>query len=143
MPEALFRGICVYRINVKGKLEPATLALSNDKFVISVLPRAIVVGGGGGGVGVGGMSASSGASNVMPGGVGGGGVGLKRPSLLTRGRSGNTSQGSVGGGSIGTMGSMDGGDAMNFSYNPDTSVDIGSIDRIQSGQNTLLFEKAR
>jgi len=40
------------------------------------------------------------------------------------------------------MGSMDGGDA-NFSFNPDASVDIGSIDRIQSGQNTLLFEKAR
>jgi hypothetical protein len=141
VPESLFRGIGVFRVNVKGKLEPATLALSNDKFVISVLPRTIPQtsrltptergGGGGGG------SVSGSISGSIPGGGG-----LKRPSILTRGRSGNTSQGSVGGGSIGTMGSMDGGDA-NFSFNPDTSVDIGSIDRIQSGQNTLLFEKAR
>ena len=132
MPESLFRGISVFKVNAKGKLEPATLALSSDKFVISVLPRmqsSRPTPERNGSVGAG--SISSGVS----------GGGLKRPSILTRGRSGNTSQGSVGGGSIGTMGSMD-GDA-NFSFNPDTSVDIGSIDRIQSGQNTLLFEKAR
>ena len=133
VPESLFRGISVFKVNAKGKLEPATLALSSDKFVISVLPRmqsSRQTPERNGSVGAGSIS----------GGVGGGG--LKRPSILTRGRSQNTSQGSVGGGSIGTMGSMDGGDA-NFSFNPDTSVDIGSIDRIQSGQNTLLFEKAR
>ncbi len=132
VPESLFRGISVFKVNAKGKLEPATLALSSDKFVISVLPRMqpsrpMTERNGS-------VSAGSISSSISGGG-------LKRPSILTRGRSGNTSQGSLGGGSIGTMGSMD-GDA-NFSFNPDTSVDIGSIDRIQSGQNTLLFEKAR
>jgi len=39
VPESLFRGISVFKVNAKGKLEPATLALSSDKFVISVLPR--------------------------------------------------------------------------------------------------------
>jgi hypothetical protein len=143
VPESLFRGISVFKVNAKGKLEPATLAISNDKFVISVLPRAAAAAAQSssrptpaernGSIGGAGSSISSGSSIV--------GGSLKRPGILSRGRSGNTSQGSVGGGSIGTMGSMDG--ETNFSFNPDTSLDIGSIDRIQSGQNTLLFEKAR
>jgi len=52
-----------------------------------------------------------------------------------------TSIGSVGSGSIG--GSTDGMSESGVSYVPHAVVDIGSIDRIQSGQNTLLFEKAR
>ena len=67
---------------------------------------------------------------------------MSRPSILSRGRSG-TSIGSVGGSSVATN-SVDGADAaFSFSSNPHTVVDIGSIDRLQSGQNTLMFEKAK
>ena len=71
---------------------------------------------------------------------------MKRPSILSRVRSNGsqvraTSIGSVGSGSIG--GSTDGMSESGVSYVPHAVVDIGSIDRIQSGQNTLLFEKAR
>jgi len=138
VPDSLFRGINVYKINAKGKLEPAVLTISNDKFVISVLPRTYPL------LSSRPMIAERNGSNASSSNVSNGiGVvsGLKRPGILTRGRSANTSQGSVGGGSIGTMGSMEGD--YGFSFNPDTSIDIGSIDRIQSGQNTLLFEKAR
>ena len=123
VPGDLLRGINVFKVTSKGKLEPATLTISNDKFIISVLPRTLKL------------------DRVNSNGI----SSLKRPSILSRARSG-TSAGSIGGsgttgGSIGTN-SVDGMDAA-FSFNPQSVVDIGSIDRIQSGQNTLLFEKAR
>ncbi len=136
VPEAFYRGLNVFKVNAKGKLEPVTLTISKDKFIISVLPRTLKVersGSNGGGVVVGRSSSSS---------------LLIRPSILSRGRSNNNSIGStVGSGSIGTLNSIDGlesvGGIASFSLTIDTAVDIGSIDRIQSGQNTLLFEKAR
>ncbi len=138
VPEAFYRGLNVFKVNAKGKLEPVTLTISKDKFIISVLPRTLKLersgsNGGGGGVGVGRSSSSS---------------LLIRPGILSRGRSNNNSIGStVGSGSIGTLNSIDGfesvGGIAGFSLTIDTAIDIGSIDRIQSGQNTLLFEKAR
>ena len=119
VPDEFFAGINVFRAN-KGKIEPATLTLSRDKFVISVQPRII----------------------KLERSIGSGGSKLSRPSILSRGRSG-TSIGSVGGSSVATN-SVDGADAaFSFSSNPHTVVDIGSIDRLQSGQNTLMFEKAK
>ncbi|KAL7530302.1 hypothetical protein ACHAXR_008263 [Thalassiosira sp. AJA248-18] len=119
VPDEFFHGINVFRLAYKGKLEPATLTLSRDKFVISVMPRTVKLE----------RSSSSGGNS------------LKRPGILSRGRSG-ASMGSVGGSIQGN--SVDGMDAaFSFSSNPHTVVDIGSIDRLQSGQNTLLFEKAR
>eukprot|EP00584_Thalassiosira_punctigera_P014181 CAMPEP_0172562424 /NCGR_PEP_ID=MMETSP1067-20121228/96786_1 /TAXON_ID=265564 ORGANISM="Thalassiosira punctigera, Strain Tpunct2005C2" /NCGR_SAMPLE_ID=MMETSP1067 /ASSEMBLY_ACC=CAM_ASM_000444 /LENGTH=821 /DNA_ID=CAMNT_0013352637 /DNA_START=144 /DNA_END=2606 /DNA_ORIENTATION=- len=117
--DAFLRGINAFRVTSKGKLEPATLTISSDKFIISVLPRTLKLE----------RTASSGGS------------GLKRPSILSRVRSNGASIGSVGSNSVGGN-SLDGADA-GFSSNPQLVVDIGSIDRIQSGQNTLLFEKAR
>jgi len=120
VPDSFLRGINVFRVNAKGKLEPATFTISADKFIISVLPRMERIN-------------SSGRS------------GLKRPGILSRGRSGasarSISGGSIGGSTIGenSAGGIDAG----FSCSPHPVVDIGSIDRIQSGQNTLLFEKAR
>ncbi len=131
VPKSLFHGIGVYKVNVKGKLEPATLALSNNKFLISVLPHSMLS-----------RPTPSERNGSISGSISGSiGGGLKQPSILTRGRSGSTSQGSMGEGSIGTMGSMD-GDAT-FLFNPETSMDIGSIDWIQSGQNMLLLKNAR
>lgn len=117
--DAFLRGINVFKVTPKGKLEPATLTISRDKFIISVLPRTLKV-------------ERSGSSGVG---------GLKRPSILSRVRSNGQSVGSVGSGSLGN--SVEGAEAAFFSSNPQAVVDIGSIDRIQSGQNTLLFEKAR
>ena len=141
VPESFFRGLNVFKVNAKGRLEPVTLTISNDKFIISVLPRTVKLersgsnGGGGGGGGIGRSSSSS---------------LLIRPGILSRGRSNNNSVGSTagGGGSIGTLNSIDGlesiaGGIAGFALTIDTRIDIGSIDRIQSGQNTLLFEKAR
>ena len=129
----------MFKVNAKGRLEPVTLTISNDKFIISVLPRTVKLersGSNGGGGGVGRSSSSS---------------LLIRPGILSRGRSNNNSVGSTtggGGGSIGTLNSIDGlesiaGGIAGFALTIDTRIDIGSIDRIQSGQNTLLFEKAR
>lgn len=119
VPDSFLHGINVFRVNAKGKLEPATFTISADKFIISVLPRMLKLE----------RMSSSGRS------------GLKRPSILSRARSGaSISAGSVGGSvSENSVGGMDAG----FSCSPHAVVDIGSIDRIQSGQNTLLFEKAR
>ena len=126
VPDDFFRGINVFKVTYKGKLEPATMTISHDKFIISVMPRTVKLE----------RAGSSGGSS------------LKRPNILSRGRSGTSVGSSVtrdtsAGGSIGTNNSVEGMDAMSFSSNPHTVVDIGSIDRIQSGQNTLLFEKAR
>jgi len=120
--DAFLSGINVYKVTAKGKLEPATLKISKDKFIISVLPRALKLE----------RTNSSGGSSLS----------LKRPGILSRVRSNGASIGSVGSGSIGTS-STEGMDAYLFSSIPQAIVDIGSIDRIQSGQNTLLFEKAR
>lgn len=119
--DAFLRGINVFKVTPKGKLEPATLTISSDKFIISVLPRTLKL---------------ERASSIS------GGSGLKRPSILSRVRSNGASIGSVGSGSVGGN-SVEGADAGWFSSIPQAVVDIGSIDRIQSGQNTLLFEKAR
>lgn len=124
VPDSFHRGINVFKVTAKGKLEPATLTISQDKFIISVLPRTLKLE----------RISSNGSTRLM------------RPGILSRARSGaSTSIGSVGGSvrgdSIGGS-SIDGMDAA-FSCNPNAVVDIGSIDRIQSGQNTLLFEKAR
>ena len=134
VPESFHRGINVFKVTAKGKLESATLIISQDKFIISVLPRSLKLERT--------NSTSSSSRN------------LKRPGILSRGRSNNTSLGSTGGGSIGgtsisgtISNSVDGMDAsfsfMSIDPGPSFNVDIGSIDRIQSGQNTLLFEKAR
>lgn len=122
VPDDFLQGLPVFRVTYKGKLEPATLSISHDKFIISVVPRVVKVER-----------------------VGSSSRGLMRPSILSRGRSG-TSLGSTtqGSSSIGTnqSNSVEGLDAA-FSTSPHARVDIGSIDRILSGQNTLLFEKAR
>lgn len=125
VPDVFFRGIDVFKVTAKGKLEPATLTISRDKFIISVLPRTVRL-------------ERVGSSN-------GGRSGLMRPGILSRARSGNNSVGSSGGVSIGTIGTMSSVDGMetSFLFSPSATVDIGSIDRIESGQNTLLFEKAR
>mmetsp|Transcript_2537 Transcript_2537/g.5411 ORF Transcript_2537/g.5411 Transcript_2537/m.5411 type:complete len:881 (-) Transcript_2537:42-2684(-) len=123
MPDSFLRGINLFRVTAKGKLEPVTFTISADKFIISVLPRALKLE----------RISSNGRS------------GLRRPGILSRARSGaSVSAGSVGGSIGGSIGgnSVDGMDAA-FSFSPHAVVDIGSIDRIQSGQNTLLFEKAR
>ena len=133
VPESFHRGINVFKVTAKGKLEPATLTISQDKFIISVLPRSLKLERT--------NSTSSSSRN------------LKRPGILSRGRSNNTSLGSAVRNSIsesisGTISnSVDGMDAsfsfMSIDPGQSFNVDIGSIDRIQSGQNTLLFEKAR
>lgn len=122
--DVLLSGIHVWKVTAKGRLEPAILKISRDKFSISVLPRLHTL------------------ERVRSSG----GNGLKRPGILSRVRSNGsvraTSIGSVGSGSLG--GSTDGlSDAGAMASVPQAVVDIGSIDRIQSGQNTLLFEKAR
>lgn len=139
VPESFYRGLHVFKVNAKGKLEPVTLTISNDKFIISVLPRPLKLertssNGVGGGIGISGRSSSSSNS-------------LIRPGILSRGRSNNNSIGSTAG-SIGTLNSVDGmesitGGGLALNINGTATIDIGSIDRIQSGQNTLLFEKAR
>lgn len=144
VPEAFYRGLNVFKVNAKGKLEPVTLTISKDKFIISVLPRTLKLerNGSNNGGGPGGSVGRSSSSSL-----------LIRPGILSRGRSNNNSIGSTtagggggGGGSIGTLNSIDGLESVGgagFSVTIDTAIDIGSIDRIQSGQNTLLFEKAR
>jgi len=137
VPEVFHRGINVFKVTSKGKLEAATLLLSKDKFIISVLPRSLKLER------VGSSTSSSTRTS------------LKRPGILSRARSStntslgtstrNTSYGSVGtSGSIGTNNSVDGLDStFSFMSVDAEKVDIGSITRISNGQNTLLFEKAR
>lgn len=116
LPDSFLHGISMFKVGSYGRLEPVTFTLSKDRFIISILPRKI--------------------ERV------GGGSGLMRPSILSRVRSGTsqTSMGSIGGDSIdGSVVS----DIGVLSLLSDTDVDIGSIDRIQSGQLTLKFEMAR
>eukprot|EP00585_Thalassiosira_rotula_P007529 CAMPEP_0196143966 /NCGR_PEP_ID=MMETSP0910-20130528/14314_1 /TAXON_ID=49265 /ORGANISM="Thalassiosira rotula, Strain GSO102" /LENGTH=133 /DNA_ID=CAMNT_0041405489 /DNA_START=217 /DNA_END=614 /DNA_ORIENTATION=+ len=94
--DAFLRGINVFKVTPKGKLEPATLTISSDKFIISVLPRTLK------------LERSSSTS---------GGSGLKRPSILSRVRSNGASIGSVGSGSVGGN-SVEGADAGWFSSIP-------------------------
>lgn len=116
VPDSFLRGISMFKVGSHGRLEPVTFTLSKDRFIISILPRKI--------------------ERV------GGGSSLLRPGILSRARSGasQTSMGSVGGDSIDMSIVSDVGV---LSLLSDTNVDIGSIDRIQSGQMTLKFEMAR
>jgi len=110
-----FSGINAFKVNQNGKLEPAIFTLSEDRFVISILPRKLD------------NSAAS--------------VGLLRPSLL---RSRIKSTSSAGGDSLDGTSSIDTAALSAASLNISTdTVNVGSIDRIQSGQNTLKFELAR
>jgi phosphatidylinositol phospholipase C delta len=118
VPNSFERGIAMFKVGSYGRLEPVTLTLSKDRFIISILPRKIER-------------------------VGGNGSSLLRPSILSRVRSGasQTSMGSIGGDSI--DGSVASDSIGVLSLLSDTDVDIGSIDRLQSGQMTLKFELAR
>ena len=115
--DQFFSGINVLKVNQNGKLEPALFTLSKDRFVISVLPRKLE------------RNSSAGSGGML------------RPSIL---RSRIKSNGSMGGDSLDGASSIDTAVLSAASSNIGTdSVNIGSIDRIQSGQNTLKFELAR
>jgi len=123
VPPVFFEGIKLFKVSPpKGKLEPCTIVLSRDKFVLSVQPRVQE------------QRQDSNGGRSSP---------LKRPSILTRrNRSGASVDSSYSNG-----GSVDTGSVTSYSSISTSSVhmavDIGSIDRISSGQNTLLFEKAK
>jgi hypothetical protein len=114
--EQFFAGINVFKVNQNGKLEPALFTLSRDRFIISVLPRKL-------------ERVSSAGS-----------AGLLRPSLL---RSRIKSASSTGGDSLDGASSIDTTVLSAAGSMSTDTVNVGSIDRIQSGQNTLKFELAR
>lgn len=120
--EQFFIGINVFKVNNNGKLEPALFKLSRDRFIISVLPRKLE---------------RSKLERVSSAGSGG----VLRPNLL---RSRVKSASSTGGDSLDGASSIDTTvlSAASLNISSDT-VNIGSIDRIQSGRNTLKFELAR
>lgn len=120
--EQFFAGINVFKVNSNGKLEPALFTLSKDRFIISVLPRKLE------------RSKLERVSSA-------GSVGILRPNLL---RSRIKSTSSTGGDSLDGASSIDTAviSAAGSNIGTDT-VNVGSIDRIQSGQNTLKFELAR
>mmetsp|Transcript_28648 Transcript_28648/g.59030 ORF Transcript_28648/g.59030 Transcript_28648/m.59030 type:complete len:201 (+) Transcript_28648:106-708(+) len=115
IPDRFFSGINVFKVGSNGKLEAASLTLSQDRFIISILPRAT-------------PRQSNGSSSGS----------LLRPSVL---RNRIKSAGSTGGDSV-DGGASDAGSIVSYNQVSDR-VDIGSIDRIQSGLNTLRFEMAR
>jgi hypothetical protein len=115
--EQFFTGINVFKVNQNGKLEPALFTLSQDRFIISVLPRKLE------------------PSNLNRTGSGG----ILRPSIIL---SRIISTSSTGGDSLDGAGSIDTAILAAATVSTDT-VNVGSIDRIQAGQNTLKFELAR
>ncbi len=115
IPDHFFSGISVFKVGSNGKLEAASLTLSQDRFIISVLPRAT-------------LRSSNGSTSGS----------LLRPSVL---RNRIKSAGSTGGDSV-DGGASEAGSIVSYNQVSDR-VDIGSIDRIQSGLNTLRFEMAR
>jgi hypothetical protein len=121
--EQFFLGINVFKVNQNGKLEPALFTLSKDRFIISVLPRKLE------------------RSKLERASSSGGSTSLLRPSIL---RNRIKSSNSTGGDSLDGAGSVDTAILSAASTNVvSDTVNIGSIDRIQSGQNTLKFELAR
>lgn len=119
--EQFFAGINVFKVNQNGKLEPALFTLSRDRFIISVLPRKLE------------RSKLERVSSA-------GSAGLLRPSLL---RSRIKSASSTGGDSLDGASSIDTAVLSAAGSMSTDTVNVGSIDRIQSGQNTLKFELAR
>jgi len=126
VPEQLLDGVPVIKVNTNGTLKPAFLTISEDHFTIYITSAKVKNG-----------SSSS--------------LSLMRPSnLVSRVRSismGSTSGAAGSSAAAGGSGGADDSTCMSVDtfvdQNAERAIEIGSIDRIQRGQNTLRFEKAR
>mmetsp|Transcript_20162 Transcript_20162/g.57833 ORF Transcript_20162/g.57833 Transcript_20162/m.57833 type:complete len:882 (+) Transcript_20162:131-2776(+) len=115
VPAQLLEGLPVMKVNSNGILKPAFLTISEDKFTLYITSAKV----------------KNGSSSTLS---------LMKPSnLVSRVRS--ISMGS-GTGTSSTDDGLESVDTM-AELNAELAVEIGSFDRIQRGQNTLRFEKAR